>query len=484
MFSSWGWPCITSRRPVSRWFEYLSTSMTTCRTGSRPNRLATGLPLRRRARLRSLPEPTLPTPGHLGDPVAPASTATAGSSRKRTLKKVGLGVGGGFVVLVVLVSSSVTREPMTRRPMCRSYRSRQPSRKPHRSATSPATTSPGLITTPITTPNTEPPPATTRGNHPRCRDSRCDRVVGSHVADPDPARPPYIRDDYDGDGWADFDGDCISTRHELLITYSVTEPVLDGTCFVDTGQWIDPYDGTVYTSADQVTIDHVVPLAEAHRSGAWRWDNDSKNRFANDRNTRGISWWSARDINQSKADKTPDLWLPPDPAAHCQYAIDWTTTKARYDLTVTVAEHDALEAALDTCTPASSVRPVVDVEAPVVVITIPTTTTTTTIAPSAGPGVVTLLACNRYDEVVTIANTGGTTISLSGYKLHDEGDKHTTGLGEFGSLEPGQQLRLLSGPDAVNGDGAVVWTNQNVWNNDGDIAFLVAPDGTETSKGC
>ena len=108
----------------------------------------------------------------------------------------------------------------------------------------------------------------------------------------------------------------------------------------------------------------------------------------------------------------------------------------------------------------------------------------TTIAPTADPGVVALLSCERREEVVTIGNTGGETITLSGYTLHDEGDKHTTGLGEFGSLEPGEQLRILTGPDAVDGDGQVVWKNQNVWNNDGDIAFLVAPDGSETQRGC
>ena len=86
--------------------------------------------------------------------------------------------------------------------------------------------------------------------------------------------------------------------------------------------------------------------------------------------------------------------------------------------------------------------------------------------------------------IVTIGNTGGETISLSGYTLHDEGDKHSVSLGQFGSLEAGEQLRILTGEDAVDGDGQVVWKRQNVWNNDGDIAFLIAPDGTEISVRC
>jgi hypothetical protein len=55
------------------------------------------------------------------------------------------------------------------------------------------------------------------------------------------------------------------------------------------------------------------------------------------------------DVNQSKADKRPDEWLPPEPSAHCQYASNWTVTKARYGLTVTASERAAIEAALATC---------------------------------------------------------------------------------------------------------------------------------------
>lgn len=303
------------------------------------------------------------------------------------------------------------------------------------------------------------------------------------TADPDPGRAPYERTEYDEGGWADFDGDCVSTRHELLIVASLVEPVMFDGCFVESGHWIDPYTGNEYTDSSQVTIDHVVPLAEAHRSGAWTWDLDTKHRFANDE-TPGHLVVVGADVNQSKADSTPDKWLPPVPSARCQYAIDWITTKARYDLTVTAAERGALDGALDTCTVSTPVRPAVDAPAPLVVVTVPTTTTTTTIAAAPGPGVVTLLACEKRAEVVTIGNTGGQAVSLSGFTLHDEGDKHRTSLGGYGTLEPGQQLQLLSGPDASPGTGQVVWTGQNVWNNDGDVATLIAPDGTQQTKTC
>ena len=302
------------------------------------------------------------------------------------------------------------------------------------------------------------------------------------VADPDPQRPPYERDQYDNDGWADVDGDCLNTRHELLVAYSLDEPVLDG-CRVRSGRWVDPYTGDTLTTADAATIDHLVPLAEAHRSGAWRWDNATKNAFANDE-TPGMLLVVAGEVNQSKADKSPDQWLPPDPAAHCQYAIDWINTKARYDLTITGAESGALVRALDTCTTATVLRPRAETPAANVVVTTPTTTTTTTIAVSAGPGVVALLSCDERAEVVVIGNSGGAEVSLSGYVLHDEGRKHEVGLGQFGSLQPGQQLAIVTGDTATASDGRVVWKRQNVWNNDGDVGNLIAPDGSVTVTGC
>lgn len=302
------------------------------------------------------------------------------------------------------------------------------------------------------------------------------------VADPDPARTPYERDTYDREGWGDFDNDCISTRHEVLITYSLDPAVMDlSGCFVEAGRWIDPYTGTEYTSAGEVTIDPVVPLAEAHRAGAWRWDFESRHRFANDEHPAHLRVVSG-DVNQSKADKRPDEWLPPDPAAHCQYASDWTVTKARYRLTVTASERAALEAAIGTCD--DSLLAVTDAPLPVVVNTTPATTATTTIAPSVGPGEVKLFACDARAEVVVIGNTGGEPISLSGYTLYDEGVNHSVSLGRFGTIEPGQQLALLSGPDANAAVGAFVWTGQDVWNNDGDTAFLIAPDGSEQRAGC
>jgi len=343
--------------------------------------------------------------------------------------------------------------------------------------TTAATTTTSTATTTTTTTTT-----TTRSTIPPAVVEASRRLGELRIAEPEPDREPYERDRYDGEGWEDVDDDCVSTRHELLAAASLIAPTMtpDG-CSVFDGLWSDPYTGVEYTSANQVSIDHLVPLAEAHRSGAWQWDDTSKVAFSNDE-TPGHLVVVGRSANQAKADSTPDEWLPPDPTFHCQYAIDWTTSKARYGLTVTMPEAQALATALATCDSAPVVRPVDDAPTPVVVITAPTTTTTTTLVVSTGPGILELVSCDRRAEIVTIANVGGEPMSLSGFRLHDEGDKHSTNLDGFGMLGPGDQLRILTGDDAAPGDGQVVWKRQNVWNNDGDTAHLIGFGVEQTSR--
>ena len=161
--------------------------------------------------------------------------------------------------------------------------------------------------------------------------------------------PAYDRNDWKH--WTDQDGDCQDARQEVLIAESATEVTYrtDRRCRVATGRWLAPYSATVVTDPGDLDVDHMVPLANAHQSGAWDWTSDRKELYANylERPEHLIAV-TAR-ANRSKGARGPDRWKPEDRTYWCQYAIDWVTIKSAWDLTVTGEEHDALRQMLDTC---------------------------------------------------------------------------------------------------------------------------------------
>lgn len=119
-------------------------------------------------------------------------------------------------------------------------------------------------------------------------------------------------------------------------------------CNVTSGVWLSLYDGVTVTSPTEVDIDHMVPLANAWRSGADAWDDDKRGDFANDLDRPQLFAVTASS-NRSKGDQDPSQWKPPSPAYWCQYAKDWILVKSYWQLTVTKAEKSALAEMLGTC---------------------------------------------------------------------------------------------------------------------------------------
>jgi hypothetical protein len=89
-----------------------------------------------------------------------------------------------------------------------------------------------------------------------------------------------------------------------------------------------------------------VALANAWRSGAVSWTDEERELYANDPDVL----LSVEDnANQSKGDKGPEAWKPPNEAVWCDYAERWIGIKAKYDLSVNAEEKTALEDMLGTC---------------------------------------------------------------------------------------------------------------------------------------
>jgi hypothetical protein len=117
-------------------------------------------------------------------------------------------------------------------------------------------------------------------------------------------------------------------------------------CDVESGRWLDPYTKWTYTDPLDIDIDHLVPLANAHRSGASGRDGARRERYANDPN----NLLSVEDnANQEKGDKGPEAWKPPNRVMWCGYAKRWIFVKSGYDLTVNPQEKAALNQMLAIC---------------------------------------------------------------------------------------------------------------------------------------
>jgi hypothetical protein len=119
-------------------------------------------------------------------------------------------------------------------------------------------------------------------------------------------------------------------------------------CNVVDGQWVSPFDGRTVTTTSGVDIDHLVPLANAWRSGAARWTDARREAFANDL-TRPQLIAVTRTSNRAKGDKDPAQWKPPNTAYWCRYAQDWVAVKRHWRLTVVAGEKIALIRMLETC---------------------------------------------------------------------------------------------------------------------------------------
>ncbi|UQW99723.1 HNH endonuclease family protein [Streptomyces sp. RerS4] len=154
----------------------------------------------------------------------------------------------------------------------------------------------------------------------------------------------YSRDKFTH--WAE-QGDKCDTR-EVVLKRDGAEVGRDAECRAVSGRWKSLYDGAEIDEAAKLDIDHMVPLAEAWRSGAAGWDAAKRKAFANDLTRPQLLAVSASS-NRSKGDQSPDLWQPTDRSSWCLYGRAWTTVKSQYGLTVTEAERTKLTVMLDTC---------------------------------------------------------------------------------------------------------------------------------------
>ncbi len=157
-----------------------------------------------------------------------------------------------------------------------------------------------------------------------------------------------------GPAWKDVDRNGCDTRNDVLRRDLRDVELKPGThgCVVLSGVLLDPYSGEQIdfvrgsgTSA-RVQVDHVVALADAWQKGAQQWTTAQREAFANDPLELLAT---SGPVNQAKGDGDAATWLPPQQGFRCAYVARQVAVKARYHLSVTPAEKNAIDHVLQSC---------------------------------------------------------------------------------------------------------------------------------------
>lgn len=169
----------------------------------------------------------------------------------------------------------------------------------------------------------------------------------------------YDRDLF-GSGWQDPDGNGCDARNDILgrdLTETIAKPGTHG-CVITSGVLQDPFTAETIDfvrgqdTSTLVQIDHVVALSDAWQKGAQLMDPHERAEFANDPlNLLAVDG----PTNSAKGDSDAATWLPPNGDFRCDYVARQAAVKAKHDLWMTQAEHDAIRRIVTTQCPAKKV---------------------------------------------------------------------------------------------------------------------------------
>lgn len=104
------------------------------------------------------------------------------------------------------------------------------------------------------------------------------------------------------------------------------------------------YENRCFDTYQDVDIEHLVAIKEAHDSGLCAADSETKIKFANDLENIVLA---SRTVNSIKSSHDAAGWLPNN--QKCWYAAQVIRVKSKYKLSIDSEEKEALEEVLDEC---------------------------------------------------------------------------------------------------------------------------------------
>ena len=282
--------------------------------------------------------------------------------------------------------------------------------------------------------------------------------------------------------WTDADHDGCNTRYEVLIAEAVVAPHVGSGCSLSSGRWFSRYDGVFTNDPSTFDIDHFVPLAEAWRSGAWRWNTATRTRYANDLGYGPDLVAVTAHSNRSKGDQEPQTWLPPRRSFDCTYLAWWVAVKWRWHLKIDGTEKTFLTDHLRACgwpTVRKPTRPSIGYRSSGGGGSSTGGARITAIYFDS-PGSDTGSNSSLNAEWVRIKNATSTRKTLTGWTLHDS-STHVYVFPTF-ALGAGASVKVHTGSGA-NTAGNLYWHEGfYVWNNSGDTATLTNAAGTVVDR--
>lgn len=168
---------------------------------------------------------------------------------------------------------------------------------------------------------------------------------------------PYDRTKYQPN-WS-AGGGC-DIRARILSSTSLTSvQVGSNGCTVKYGSWNDPYTGQVLTgnpyqgdgTANDLDIDHIIPLNYVNSHGGYYWSDAQKRAYGSSITAmnNGVYLAVSASENRRKSDSGPSQYYPPNQAYRCDYSRKWRDTARAYAISLSSADYNLIANIITSC---------------------------------------------------------------------------------------------------------------------------------------